>query len=261
MSEENTYNYVRGPLYLAERDDDGNPLALKDMGDTVDAEITIETEFIDNYNNRGKFSSQDAHVAHKGTGKVKLSLKKKSVDILSMALYGEAVTETGGAFSASASTTLPTGIVAGDKWAVPQGKANLSAITIVDSNGTPATLVEGTHYSVDKMGGIITFITVSGKTQPFKVSGTEVAGQVQVPILTRRSQEFYCILPGIDLLDDDKGVRVDLYRVAFGPASKFMLKGSGNDPNVWEIEGILLADPQRSPDSTLGQYGAYRLLE
>lgn len=260
MSTENTYALIRGRTYIAERDDDGNPLALIDLGDTVEAEINLETEFADNFNNCDPISSQDLHVAIKSTGKVKLSFKKQAANLLAIALFGEPVPETGGAFSASAATTLPSGIVAGDKWAIPQGKANLSAMTIVDSNGTPATLVEGTHYSVDKKAGVITFITVSGKTQPFKVSGTEVAGQVSVPLLTRRSQEFYLMQTGVNTANDDKSVRSDLYRVAFGPTAKLMLKGA-NEADTYELEGVLLKDGLRDADATFGQYGRYRLLE
>lgn len=260
MSTENKYMLIRGRGYLAERDDDGNPLALIDLGDTVDGELNLETTYADNDNNCNAISTQDAHVAIGVKGKVKISFKKSAAELLAIALFGKSVTETGGAFSASADTTLPTGIVAGDMWAIPQGKANLSALTIVDSAGTPATLVLGTHYKVDLKAGIITFLNVTGKTQPFKISGTEVAAQVSVAMLNKRTQEFYFIQTGVNTMAEDAAVRIDLYRIGFGPSAKIMLKGAAG-PDTYEIEGVLLADANREADAEFGQLGRYRLLE
>lgn len=252
------YAFIRGNIGIAERDANGEPGAITYLGDTSDAEVSLDTEYADNFNNNAAISSQDLHIAVKVSGKVKLMLKAHTAKILELAMFGESVVETGGSFS---NKLFPTGIVAGETRRLPGNRANVSSLVITDSAGSPATLALNTNYTADLKNGTVKFVNVTGFTQPFKAAGTEVASQVSVPMLKNRSAEFYLICEGINCADNDKAVIVDLYRVAFGPAAKLQLKASGNDVHSVELEGVLLGDPQKDVTDDFGIYGRYRLVE
>lgn len=250
------YEFLRGRIKIANRGTDGNPLALYDCGDTTDLEMALETKYIENFDNDNAISTQDLSVAHQVAGTIKFSVKKVSEKIHELALFGDAVTESGGDFAAIA---FPSGIQAGETWRVPGNRANLSDIVMVDSTPvTPLAMVLGTNYTIDLVNGTVTFLTITSKVQPFKISGNELESQVSIPLLNRRTQELYIICEGINIADQDDPVITDFYRVTVGPATKMLLKGSGEEPQMLEFEGKLLKDGTKSATGPLGQFGRKR---
>lgn len=211
-----------------------------------------EVEYIDHFNTCEAIAQRDLHIATKFQPKVAFKIDTFTPKLVAAALGGE-VTEvpTGNSFSAKA---FPT-VAVNKSYPVPGGYSNLESLTITDSNGTPATLTANTHYTVDLVTGIVTFINLASYTQPFKAAGSEADDFNVVSIATRSDVEKYIRFAGINIADPtNPPMNVDIYRASFD-ASKFMPKSSGNEVFQFDFNPMLLKDPYSPFTGTFGDYG------
>lgn len=251
------YHIGKGPLLVAERDASGNPGALEDVGEVM-ISVEITKEYKSNSTTRNDINHVDAHVPVSQEVKGTLTLKEPTALNLEKILHGTKTVYAGGTVTAQA---FPTGIVAGETHRLPGFKGIASALTIVDSAGSPTTLVLGTDYTVDLSYGTVTFISVAGKTQPFKASYT-MAPATRNSILTKRVINKYLRFHGINIGNNDgpRKFLEELYDCTLMPAQKFEPKGE--DFATYEIPFVCLADPNKSAtDNELGQYGNHLALE
>jgi len=123
---------------------------------------------------------------------------------------------------------------------------------LTDSAGTPATLILGTHYTVDTDFGAVQFLDVSGFTAPFKASYT-FGTATEIGIFTQALPERFLRLEGINTAQNNAKVLVELYRVAFDPLKEISF--ISDEYNKFELEGSLLADTTKPFDAVLGQFG------
>lgn len=258
ITEVGEYYYGHGKAWLGDRTAaglvDNFDVSLPEI-DTMSISLTKES--IEHVSKRDSIAFKDLKVTRMVSGSGKIVCAQHTADILRTYLYGTKSTVTGGAFLAAAAV-FPTGIVAGDIMPIPNDRTHLSALTsIVDSAGSPATLVLGTDYEVDLDAGVVKFLNVGGYTQPFKAAGTEAAG-TGVGIFMQRTLLKWLRFHGINIADSDSDVVIDLYKVDIEPASEWTLLNDGADVNKYEIAFELLKDTTKSSSATFGQYGRYR---
>jgi hypothetical protein len=254
-----TTNYYigKGPLNVADRDASGTPGALEDVGEVMIA-LEITKDYKSNVTSRYEINHTDAHVPVSQEVKGTLTVKEPTAKNLERIAHGTKTANAGGSVTAQA---FPAGIIAGETHRLPGFAGIASALSIVDSAVTPATLVLGTDYTVDLNYGTVTFISVSSKTQPFKASYTQAASS-RNSILTRRVINKYLRFHGINIGNNDgpRKLVVELYDCTLLPASKLDLKSE--DFVSYEIPFVCLADPNKSAtDTELGQYGNILSLE
>lgn len=254
-----TTNYYigKGIIKLADRDANGNPGALEDIGE---ARITVEVtkEYKSNTSSRSELNQTDAHVPVSVEVKGTITVKEHTAQNLERIAHGTKTAKAGGSVTAQA---FPTGILAGETHRLPGFAGLASALTIVDSNGTPATLALNTDYTVDLNYGEVKFLSVVGKTQPFKASYTQAAA-TRISILTKRIINKYLRLNGINIGNNEgpRKLLAELYQITIMPASKIDLKGE--DFAEYEMAFVALADVNKSAtDTEFGQYGNWLLLE
>lgn len=152
--------------------------------------------------------------------------------------------------SAVTAWVAPTGFVAGDSILLPA--KNVSAVTVVDSTGSPKTLPSG-QYTLDAFAGTITLddITTGGPyVQPFKVDYTPGAVTV-IGGFKLLAPEVYVRLDGINT-DDNSRVIVDVFRSRLSPARQ--VDFISDDFADFELVGATLADLTRSSASAGGQF-------
>lgn len=218
-------------------------------------EVALTTEKVERFSKRFAVASKNFSVVRMVSGTIKITCSQHSADILKLYLFGTKTAIAGGAVSAVA---FQSGIVQNDIVAFPGDRTNLSTFTsIVDSAGSPATLVNGTDYLVDELAGVVKFLVVAGFTQPFKLNGTEAAGN-GVGVLQSRVQEKWLRVKAIDIANSDAVRVIDFYRCQIDPAAAWNLINDGNEPNKYEINAELLLDSTKSSAATFGQYGRYR---
>jgi hypothetical protein len=252
--------FAHGQTWLFPRTTGG--LASPGLADAISLpevdslEVTFENEKVEHVSKRDALASKNLSVIKMVSASFKLTCSQHVAELIAVYLFGTKAAITGGSVTAVA---FASGIVQNDIMPFPGDRANFSTFTsIVDSAGSPATLVNGTDYEVDEKAGVIKFLsTLAGLTQPFKITGVEAAS-TGVGLIQSRVQERILRHKAINIADSDKVEVVTLYRCQIDPASSWQLLNEGNEVAKYEIGGQLLKDTTKSSSATFGQYGAWR---
>lgn len=259
ITETGEYYYGHGQAWLFSRTAGGDiavggadALSLPEI---ESLSISLTKESIEHISKRDPLASKDLKVTRYLSGTGKMVVAQHTADLLKLHLFGTKTAIAGGTITAEA---FPSGIVDDDIVDLPNGRVKLSAFTsIVDSTGSPATLVNGTDYEIDEDAGVVKFLDVSGFTQPFKINGTEEAG-TGVGIFKQRLFHKWLRYKGINLAQEDRIVVDDFYKIDVEPASEWMLINDGSDVNKYEINFELLKDTTKSASDDFGQFGRHR---
>ena len=242
------YASFQGRVYLGKRDINGEPIEVPSPGNVAYLALSLKTDVIEHYESQTGQRAVDLRLVKQKSATVALTIEEFTKENLSLALYGSHVTDAGGSV-----TNEPVGggtPVVGDRYFLARPK--VSALTVVDSAGTPATLTAGTNYTADEDFGAIQFLDVTGLTAPFKASYT-FGAVTEIGIFTQPLPERFLRLEGVNTAAGNAKVLIELYRVAFDPLKKFDI--ISNDLNKFELEGSLLADSTKPYDAVLGQFG------
>jgi hypothetical protein len=246
------YFYGSGDIFIGTRDTSGRFLPGRSFHCPA-FEVEIEDERLQHKNTSGAKRQLDLDISLETMPKVNLTIDNYDQDILAIALGG-VVTEvdTGNSFSALA---FPSAIAVGDIVPVPGGYSNLDSLTITDSAGTPATLTAGTHYTVDLLKGLVTFLNLGAYVQPFKAAGAEVDSFNVISIGDDTIVEKFIRFSGVNVADEDQGIfTIEFYRASFKPA-KVSAKQTGGEVAGFEFEVAVLADSSAPFDEDFGQFG------
>lgn len=180
-----------------------------------------------------------------------LELVEFEREMLAQALYGDLVQVAGGSVTGE---VMPT-MVAGGIYSTRHPK--ISALVVKDSAGSPATLVAGTHYTLDSADyGRIVVNSLGSFVQPFNVDYTYAARENIKPFV-KTGVVRGIIFDGVSTIDGSKA-RIFLPRISFDMTSEFSL--ISEDPTPLKMTGKLLVADVASNDPVLGPYGAFQLL-
>lgn len=239
----------QGRVYIAQRDTNGNPLALRWVGNVPDLKVTLN---IDTLEHKESYSGQrltDLQLIRGKDGEFSCTLEEISAENLELSLFGVTTSVTSGSVTGE---TLPTGITAGETRLL--ANQFISSVVIKDSSATPKTL-PATQYTVHANQGAITFvdITTGGPyTQPFKVDYS-YGGAKRTAMFRSAQPEVWVRFDGVNLADGNSPVIVDLYRVVINPTRDLSL--IGEDVQRFELSGRVLADLTKPETGALGQFG------
>jgi hypothetical protein len=234
---------------------DGTVATALSLPEVDSIELNFETEKVTRVSKRDSMASKAVSFVKMLGGKGKITCSQHTMDLLALYGFGTKSTVAGGSVSAVAFVPA-SGIVAGAIVPFPGDRTNLTTFTsIVDSAGSPLTLVNGTDYEVDNQAGVVKFINVPG-TQPYKLTGTQDAGS-QVAGFTSRVQEKWLRHKVINIAENDDYGVLDVYRIQIDPAAAWQLVSDGNEPQKYEISFEILKDTTKSSTATGGQYFRY----
>ena len=247
------YFYGRGNLFIGTRSAAG-ALEKGKSFHCPEFEIEVSDERLQHYNTSGAVKALDLDIVTQVMPKVRFVVDEYDEKILALALGGAVTEKTSGAsFSALAFPTLAVG----DVVPIPGGYSNLASLALTDSNGTPATLTAGTHYTVDLAKGLVTILSLTGKTQPIKAAGAENDAFNVISIANIPKSERFLRFSGINLADDSqKPVIIDIYRASIKPV-KTAAKQTGSDVGSWEFNPDLLIDEYAPFSEAFGKFGRY----
>lgn len=240
------YSYGKGRIYITDLSDS----AAKErfLGDVSALSLKFSTEKVSHVESyTGQNVEVESFVKSK-SGSVDLTMHWFNQENLALALYGGTKKTTGSTVTEEA---LPDSLAAGDSAALKHG--GVSAVTITDSSGTPASLTEGTDYTVDATFGRITIVDVGSYTQPFKVSYT-FADEVAVGMMAKTPGNFVLRYEGINLASGADRI-VQLWKVSPEPLQELALISDGDDVDGMQITGNVLLDSSQPVDTDLGQFG------
>src|SRR5512136_138368 len=222
-----TYASFQGRVFLGKRDVAGLPIEVRSPGNVADLKLSLKTDVLEHYESQTGQRSLDHRMVKQKSATVNLTIEEFTKENLALALYGNHVTGSTGSV-----TDEPVGgatPVVGDRYFLAHPK--VSALVVVDSAGTPATLTLGTHYTADTDFGAVQFLDVTGFTGPYKAAYAYGA-TTEIGIFTAQS---------------NAKVLVELYRVAFDPLKEISF--ISDEYNKFELEGSLLADATKPFDA------------
>jgi len=237
----------QGRVYLAQRDANGNPLALRWVGNVPDLKITLNVETIEHKESYSGQRLTDLQLITAKDGEFSCTLEDLSAENLELSLYGVTSSVTSGMV---VDEPLPTDILDGETRLLAH--QFVSNVVIKDSAASPATLTEGTHYKVHAAQGAIEFLDVTGFTQPFLVDYDYGAAK-SVAMFRSAQPEVWLRFDGINTADANRPVIVDLYRVAINPTRDLSL--ISEELQRFELSGRVLADLTKDASGALGQFG------
>jgi hypothetical protein len=237
----------QGTVYVGDRDTSGNVATFRDVGNVPALKLSLTTDVLEHKESRTGQRLTDLSLIKDRKANVTMTLENFSKANLMMLLYGTASTVSSGSASAE---TLPTGLASGDLVSLAHGF--VSSVVITDSNSSPATLVAGTNYKVDLNSGMVTFLTVTSFTQPFKAAYS-FASQDVVPFFRASTKERFLKFVGLNTTNSNIPCIVELYRIRFDPVGNIDL--INDDLAQFEVTGAVLYDQTRDSDSLLGGFG------
>ncbi len=250
------YYYIgQGRVFLGKRDANGFPGPLMDLGEAPMIEIALKTDYVDNFESISGQRRQDLHIPIKATATASLKLKEPTAANLALMVHGRVA-----AINSTNVTNIafPTGITVGQTFLLPDLAANVSSFVLHDNAGSPATLVLNTDYTVDLKNGRVTWLNVTGFTQPFKASYT-VGAASQVPFHTNPSDEYFLHFESINTAQSDKKSVHQLYRCVLTPVQKLSLKG--DTVADFDFEVTVLDDPTKPESGDMGKFGRWYYVE
>ncbi|WP_347253455.1 hypothetical protein [Leminorella grimontii] len=239
MSQE-TYYYGQGKVYLALRNEQGQPLAWRWVGDVDSLSVALSVE---NFDHKESYTGQRSAVRRINTGKdgtVNSTWYEYSPENLATLLYGEQVADASGSVTGEA---LPLNIKAGDRYSLQHQQ--VSAVVI-------GSLVEGTDYTVDPEFGAIEFLTA--QAGPTTVNYSH-GSSINSTMFTQPVKELAMRYEGMNLAEDNAKIIVELYKIQFDPVAALNLINTDTSLSGLETTAGVLMDTQRPSDSALGRYG------
>lgn len=241
----------QGVVYAATRNTNGtvNANAFRDLGNIPSLSLNLETDVLEHKESRTGSRLLDLRIVRDRKATITMTLESFSKKNLMMLLYGSSQSVAGATISGGGAEVFPT-VAIGD--VVALANTNLTSFTsLVDSAGSPLTLTQGTHYTVDLSGGMVTILAIPG-TQPYKASYVHATKDV-VPMFEANQEERFLRFSGLNTANANKGAVVELYRVVFDPVSNFDL--ITDELGQYELTGSVLYDDTRDLDATLGGFG------
>lgn len=227
--------------------------SLRNVGEAPVFEVAITTDTIKDHETSSGLRRQNLSVITKQEAEVTVTFKEPTPENLAFLCYG---TEHAVGAQTLTNVAMPSGLVAGVTYRLPNDVAGVSSLILRDSQVTPHVLVEGTDYEADVTFGTVVFTdTLSTLTQPIKVSCVS-SEETAVSLLDQTPENVTLVLHGINTADEFAPEIWELYNVQINPPDK--LPGKGDQPAEFTVKGSVLIDPKKPKTGPLGQFGRIR---
>jgi hypothetical protein len=230
----------------------GVPGVFRYVGNCPILNVALETDVLEHKESTSGQRLTDLRIIRGKSSKFSFTLETFDKDNLALALYGAASSISG---STVATETLPT-VAVGDY--VRLVHPDVTSLVITDSAGSPATATLGTHYEITSAKhGTIKFLNLASHTQPYKAAYT-YATRTNINMLTQGFADRWVKFDGLNTVNSNSPVLVELYKVNFDPIAQMDL--IGDDIFKMELSGGALYDSTKESDTTLGQFGRVQLI-
>ncbi len=243
----------QGEIFLAERNDQGNPVdPFVSVGDAPVFEVGLGVEKSDIKESISGFRRTALSLQTGQNSTVTMNLRNFNDENAALMLYG-IVLEV--AQSTVTNEAFEAGIVEGEAFFLDT-KGKVSSLVITDSAGAGAT-VANTKYAHDGYG-FVTFLDVTGYTQPFKAAYS-AAKYKKIPLLMNRTPERWLRFVGRNTAEFNsdgsfKRVMLDLYRVQFDPVETLPFIQE-SDVSSLAVAGNALEDQTKPITQTSSRFG------
>lgn len=212
---DNTSRYYSGQgiCMMGERDGNGKPMGMLPIGNVPELTISIEQTTEEHKESWSGQRAVDVVLATETSVSVTLTFESFDPEMLALGLLGTVTDQ-----AAATETDLEV-IVYLDKWTYLD-HVDVSNVSFKDALDAALTGVEGTDYEVNAEGGAVLFKTgntdgvVDGDTIKVTYDYTQ---QYDLQALTTAAPERYFILDGLNTQDNNKPVRLEIFRLQTQP--------------------------------------------
>jgi len=249
----------QGKIYIGARDSNGNPLAMKYLGNCPNFSFSLDESVLEHKESTSGLRLNDLRLTTELTASMALTLEQLDADNLNLLLFGAQQTQATTAVTAEtvAGSTTPA---VGETYIL--ASQNIAALVITDSTGTPKTLTAGTNYEVNLATGQITLldITTGGAfVGPLKAAYTRATATIATKLFGTAAIEYWLRFAGVNTaVSGSPAVMVDLYRVRLSPTKDMGL--ITDEVAQFALEGSVLADETKTQAGAFGQFGRMLLL-
>lgn len=246
----------QGRVKVAKRLPSGRPGPLMLLADCSSAkfEPKVDVEKI-----KESMTGQRLTAKRNETGKdvtFTVTCKQFSKTSVALGLYSELVSITAGTVTAEA---FPTGLAAGDEIALEHG--NVSNLVLIDSTGTPKTLVKDTDYAENSLVfgnvGILRDPTTATLTEPILAAYSYAAAD-SFPMFSKSPEERYIRIEGLNTVEEDAPVLIEIYKGKAAPFSS--VDWISDSASNQDIAFDCLFDPLNGADPNFGYFGRVTFL-
>lgn len=239
----------QGIVLIGERGSNGYPKGLDDVGNVPEFTLQTEVDQVDHFESRTGLRAKDAILYTQSSAMLSMTMDDFANKNLARILAGAVNTSSGS--SVTGEILSSTGVVAGQylKTKFP----DISAVTIKDSAGTPATLTGGgTDYTIaDAKRGIILINSVGSYVQPFTIDYT-YASSTRVDALVDLTKEYTVVLQGIDTAQSNAKCTITVHKVKIRPGTELPL--INDEFGQYSVEMDVLYDTARANSTTNSGY-------
>lgn len=242
----------QGYVRLSDRDANGVPQGYRWVGDASKLTLSLKT---DTQTKKESYSGLRTVADRLVTGvetDLTAQFEEMTYDNLALGVFGAAAAVVAG--SVTAEQIGPDAPVDGKAYYLKYPK--VTSVVITDSAGTPATLTEGTHYTVGADHGRIELIDTSTFTAPF-FADYSYGAHHNMPMFTKQVVEQSLRLDGYNIANRSvaggRPIIAELYIVQFDPADA--IDFINDQYGVLALKGSAIRDATKPVDDVLGQFG------
>lgn len=232
----------QGNVYYAER----NPLTgiqiggFNWVGNVTTLQMTLEVQTVEHFESHTGQSLQDVMIETTKKAMFNLTMEDYNAEVLSRFTYG---TQTD---IAGATVTQETVVGHLGKY-VTLANINLTAFNSLTNAAGNTTYVENSDYRIDLRTGTIFILPDGDITDGQSLRATYAFGDTQkVAVLTTPNTPVILRFDGLNTVEGDSPVVIDIFKFRFKPLSQLPL--IGNEISSFEVTGDALYDDTK-PDT------------
>lgn len=247
MSAVTEYFSMQGKVSIGKRNADGSRAPARWVSDASTLEWAMSVDQQEANESWSGVRGLAATLTTKRSMQVNLTLRQLNDDNAALAMDGDTVAVASG----SATGEVIGDVAAGNVVALEFAK--VSAVVLTD--GSAATLVAGTDYTLNADTGVVTFLTAkTGVTAAYTYAAFSI-----VTALAKVPDDWYVLFDGLNTVDGATGkVRGEVHRISFNPASN--LAWISDNFGEMQLQGKAKIDPVRQADPQWGGYARVILI-
>ena len=230
----------QGPLFIGDRDANGDPTGLTFVGDVES--VTLEPNVSRSETTENTTGKRLTAVSMLNGVEYALTINMRSIkpEHLQLALQGANTAKASGSVTDEAHTAYL------DKF-TPLEHTNVSSVTVVDGGGSP-TYVEGTDYKVHADEGLIEWLSGGTISDATAVDiSYDYAAQHHIKT-DPKNKDKYIVFSGINGADNDKQTRVEIFKARLDPSVPNLIS---EETVNFPMSGRVLIDTLRSSGDQL----------
>lgn len=250
----------QGCLFVADRDVNGKILTYREVGNVLELSVTLDATVAEHKESCSGSRLTDARLVTELSASVSMTLQNFTKENLALLFSGQVLDVTSPTVQTDAivyTNSTGSSVALNAKTVLFTKHLNVNTTPAVVVKNGSTTLTLNTHYTYNYTTGQLTFnnttpVTVAAGDN-VTVTYTPLAWSGAMMLKNAINKERAFLFRGLNTVDNNRPVRVELFKVVLDPAQSFDL--ITEEFAEFQVEGSVLYDATRDLDSELGPFG------